>query len=78
MTYEQLLTTIEQECDQAVEQALSNGGRSQAISAIADIVWMYVERYPQLFPPDQDENIEGATIIQRILAHHGLAEAHTH
>ncbi|GAB4117559.1 MAG: hypothetical protein Fur005_36450 [Roseiflexaceae bacterium] len=78
MTYEQLLSTIEQEAAQAVDHARAHGGRSQAISAVADTVWKYVERYPHLFPPDQDEHIEGATIIQRLLAHHGLAEAHTH
>jgi hypothetical protein len=72
MTRDELLAVIMAECEAAINQALTYGGRSHAVSEVADIVWTYMDQYPDLLPREPDQKIQGADLIQRILETYGV------
>ena len=72
MTRDELIAAIVAECGPAIDRALTYGGRSHALSEVADIVWAAMDCHPDLLPRDPGQQIQGSDIIRRALEAYGL------
>jgi len=72
MTRDELIAMIIAECEPGINRALTYGGRSHVLSEVADVVWTYMDRYPDILPRDPNQKLQGVDLIQRVLEAYGI------